>query len=210
LLLTAAHVASAGTWHGFGLYVPSGVQGTPLIPLGETTAYTSEKEDPTDDVVDVAAVHLLPHTVPSIVKGIRFIRLQHLDHRDPGSPESAYVVFGYPHAQMRYSKERSAVGTAPLPYQSMICDGRKGFPPNFDPTKHLLLDFQLSDNKTNSGEPVSVPDPNGMSGCGICRMFRFDRGMLSWTTDEIRLVGIQHGWWKSCEVRKRRNEPTPS
>jgi hypothetical protein len=201
-LLTAAHVAEIGTKYGFGLYVPPGVPGTKLISLGDTTVYASESGSAPEDVLDIAAVHLLPETVPVLKKGHKFVRLQHLDHKDPGTQDVAYVVFGYPQAHMKHTPARKAVATPPLPYQSMIYDGSRGFPPNYDASKHLLLDFQLDENHSNSGKKVSAPDPEGMSGCGIWRMFSFRRGMSSWNSDEIRLVGIEHGRWKSYNVLK--------
>jgi hypothetical protein len=201
-LLTAAHVAEIGTKYGFGLYVPPGVPGTKLISLGDTSVYASESGTAPEDILDIAAVHLRPETIPALERGHKFVRLQHLDHKDPGTEGVAYVVFGYPQAYMKHSPERKAVATPPLPYQSVLYDGSRGLPPNYDSSKNMLLDFQIDENYANAGEKVSAPDPDGISGCGIWRLFSYRRGMSSWSSDEIRLIGIEHGWWKSYKVLK--------
>ena len=59
---------------------------------------------------------------------------------------------------------------------------------DFDPTKHFLTDFTFTEETV---------DPRGLSGCGVWT--RLPSGPKVWTPN-LRLIGIQHGFFKKSQV----------
>lgn len=59
---------------------------------------------------------------------------------------------------------------------------------DFDSHRHFLTDFEITKNSV---------DPHGLSGCGVWT--RLSSGENLWTPN-LRLVGIQHGYYSKSEV----------
>jgi hypothetical protein len=74
-----------------------------------------------------------------------------------------------------------------VPYASWPYHGERGIPPTFNSQFDLIVHFDRRDS-TEGNEDVlaSVPDPHGISGCGIWRLAAADKPIEAWTPEDIR------------------------
>lgn len=197
-VLTAAHVTRPATDFGFAQYIAPRIPKAPLIRLDDAVAHATDPEDPWD----LAAVHLPKSTAEKIAEGRKFLRLVQLDHSDGHDKDDILALVGYPEANMVHDTFKRSVRTKPLPYLTVWYGGDRGPIPDSDPGLHLLVEFTRRESVNQSGEEVEVPAPFGISGCGIWRLMNGKSRKNSWTSNEIRLIGIQHSWMRSLNVLK--------
>ncbi len=80
-----------------------------------------------------------------------------------------------------------------LSYATGLYEGQRD---SRDSNAELLLEYP-EQNQDAAGQLASVPNPRGISGCGIWRLLTPGKRMSDWSQDDVRLVGIEHRWRKS-------------
>lgn len=203
-VLTAAHVLDLLLVHSIPLFLMPGEAGKKLISLTGAVFYSSEmpsSRSRNDDVMDVGFVELTAPTASELVPGKTFLRLKDIDVRDPFYPKSWYLTAGYPSEVNVSDYDRRTHTSTLLAYASWPYYGERGFPDYFRQEFDLFVHYMRNDS-TEGDENVlaSVPEPEGVSGCGMWRLASADKPIESWNPDDIRLIGIQRSWSKKFET----------
>jgi hypothetical protein len=64
----------------------------------------------------------------------------------------------------------------------------------------IALDFNEPAVRDDGGQPATPRDPDGKSGCGIWRLVEAGTDARPWTTDDVKLVAIDHGHRRRTKV----------
>jgi hypothetical protein len=203
-IITAAHtfdkLKAAGN---LPLFIISGIVGDNLIPLNGITLRSSKTSDPIsrhDDPFDICVCELPSEIAIRVKKGKRFLHLNEVDPFDRLEPRSWYMVFGCPTVWNPSDDGGRRVFSTACSLNTFVYCGERGKLPNVETDVEILMDFnQETCVPDNEGDP-GLPDPNGMSGCGIWRLVEAATETTRWKPDDIRLVGIEHTWNKEFHV----------
>jgi hypothetical protein len=207
-LVTAGHVADCLADPGITLSLGSPVDGERVIHL-ETIRWVSSgelgKANRERDAADVAVVALEPHVVARLPSRLRFTSLAEIDPR-PGTGRAEFVLVGYPLAMGTRNASQKYIATPPL----ALGVTRRRAPTNvalpFDRRANFALGYQPDRAFEADGTVTSVPDLEGISGCGVWRYLRSDRDIARFDVDRVRLVGIEtsysreHGWIRCTRI----------
>lgn len=201
-VLTAAHVLDLNIEHHFLFALAPVKKGDLPIPLaGEVVLWRSdfpEGVDPKasdardDDKFDVGFIELSQEIVDQLGSPRRFASLGEIDV-SATLHQGCYAFAGYPYKISTVDLETRSLSVNLMHYLTELRD-----PPVDETNLRLVLKFRKQ-NTDQHGNEVEAPDPSGISGCGIWRLSiiqPFDR----WTTDQVKLVAIQHSWSKSDSV----------
>lgn len=142
---------------------------------------------------DLAAI------LPTPFAELRLLRFHELDRTRTASPIGTKImIFGFP-------VERTSVAVlpgqppagvvVPLVQFSIVLDPAPYAMANFDPERHLLLQFE----RTSGPEDV-LSNPLGLSGAGAWTAPPWEEGAI-WDPRTIELVGIQVAWYPSQRVQ---------
>jgi hypothetical protein len=196
-LLTAAHVVDFLAIHGFPQYLAPCTSDEPPIPLENVKIYTSpippgvDQEDPgmcDVDPFDVAVCELPPSVAEKITEPRRFVRLMDIDASVEQIP-GLYMVTGYPIEFTRTNFSHKLIGSKPLPYVTELYQGE------CEPHWQNFIALEYSHQGVDEhGVLQRMPDPNGMSGCGIWRLAEASKPADLWKPSDVQLVAIEHSW----------------
>ena len=118
-----------------------------------------------------------------------------VDVFDPQDRDSAYAIYGYPSAGFTRDLDSNKRGYEPLLYGTSLCQRDVGaLHPPHDPKVGYLLNFSQQYCVRLDGGSGVPKNPKGISGCGIWRIIVDAAAADRWKPDDVRLVGIEHGW----------------
>src|SRR5262245_57500541 len=186
-LISAAHVlAEVATDQ---MWIHPAAAAPNLLPLDGVIVNTTENRG----AVDFGFVRLAEDVRAELAKSKQFVRLSEIEMNLDDS-HGWYAAFGFP-AEVNPTSTGGGVEVRPFYYGTKLHDWSSDRPNlgAFDPKLNVALEYAWSKSADHSGAVASLPRPNGLSGCGIWRLFVYDgvrRG--EWTTDAVRLVAIQH------------------
>jgi hypothetical protein len=203
-ILTAAHVLDLHSQHKIPVWVMPDEIGKKVVSLDGATLYASEMPasgDRCDDPMDAGFLELTPGIVSELASSKAFLPLRDIDIRDPFHRRSWYMTVGYPYEVNQSDHDRRKHTSTLFAYASWPYCGERGAPPNFRPGFDLFVHY-VRDDSTEGDENVlaDVPEPYGVSGCGMWRLASADKPIEAWKPDDVRLVGIQHSWQKGIET----------
>jgi hypothetical protein len=202
-LLTSAHVIDVAVRHGLPTFVTSGKRGDALIPLDDLRLIFTpmpESGDRKDDAFDICVAQLPKELADRLLPERRFVHLAELDPHDEQKRGSWYYTFGYPHVLSKVDERNRTVGRSPLCYGTVIYDGARGPLPDFNPVFDIALDYSPNGSTDEMGNPVTLPNPRGISGCGMWRLATAGTHAKLWKPEHMKLVGIQHTWDKELHL----------
>jgi hypothetical protein len=198
-LITAAHVmdeALKAERHGYSFFV-DGRPGHGLLPLNKFLVLRS-LEGPLgrdDDPFDLAVARLPKELAEALVPHRRFLHMPEIDAFDPQHRESGYAIYGYPSAGLTMDPDIEKRGYEPMLYVTTLCQRDVGaLHPPHDPRWGYLLNFSQQYCVRLDGGSGGPKNPKGISGCGIWRIIADAAATDRWKPDDVRLVGIEHGW----------------
>lgn len=150
-----------------------------------------------DSQEDLNVCRLLPQTVQAMGPNFRFLRLsQMMSQNHPEHGEGLYLLLGYPQSMTRPDEE-GVRRSDPWKYLTTPFHGDYAKVSNYDPTLHLILDYERATYNCN-GEKVHPP---GLSGCGIYFCGHpITRSVLR--HEDLKLVAIQTSWHKGEQYVK--------
>lgn len=194
-ILTAAHVSDFGTKVKIGVHVDSGDPAQPFLSLSEhgAGAIATESADleHSDDPLDAAAIVLPDALAKRLASRWTFLPLSAIDPRDAGYAKSSYMACGFP------NELTGPIGAGKLIVNAIAYAGTAIEPlpvadPSFSRQAHLAMTFTQEDAVSLDKSQVELPNPKGMSGCGIWRIYKAGESAASWSSDQVRLVAIEH------------------
>ena len=188
-ILTAAHKLGETLKHKIPCVVSPNEDDAPPVSLAGADVHYSE-----DNGRDVAAIVLPPDASREISKWKTF--LSHADVRlDDSGDSGLYVLCGFPKEWSGRTVDGKTIRSEPLFYLALPFTGKPDSRSRFDPVLHMLLEFDRSAVDGTTQEGVELPEPHGISGCGVWRVCELSaRGLESWSPDDVSLVAIQHRW----------------
>lgn len=194
-LISAAHVLTRARKYPFWIN-PATPSARPVPLHGVAIQLT---EDQTK--ADFGFVELPTAVAAELATTKSFLRLDEVDWESE-PPSGLYGAFGYPAAINVRRSTTVQIPTTGLFYATRSHKWKKPPRPDvFDPALNVAIDFDTRMSRDESGAFASVPDPKGMSGCGLWRLFTYNSSPARWRTDLIRLAGIQH------ELAAKKNGP---
>jgi hypothetical protein len=195
-LLSAAHVIDFTSIHGI-TYMLSPAEGKEPVPLVNFNAGTSalpphrDPKDPDmrdDDPLDVGFIELNDEIVHRLLPVRRFATLREVDV-DNKLKLGCYLILGYPHKLSTTDSLKQKANAVPLRSVTELCDDPAD---QFDPTMLVRLKYPEKGLNADMDE-VAVPNPKGMSGCGIWRIAEIKK-RDKWNKDDVKLVAIDYKW----------------
>jgi hypothetical protein len=142
-----------------------------------------------DDPFDIAVAELDPDTAAKLTRFWRLARLMELDLSGPAQQAYHYVL-GFPLSMTQSDPVARSSDVKALSYATGLYEGERD---SRDAGAELLLDYPQQ-NQNADGLVVTVPNPRGISGCGIWCLMTPGKRMSDWSKDDVRLVGIEHRW----------------
>lgn len=156
-----------------------------LVPLvGVEIARTQDLEH-----ADFGFARLPPQIREQLSTCKRFVRLSELALEETPSGE-CYSVMGFPREWAKLDPHEHVVSLTRLCYSTGLLRGDPAFSIS---TESIVLALGTSNTAFND-VASRLPNLRGMSGCGIWRMYGPESGthLRSWSSDFIRLAGIEH------------------
>src|SRR5947209_7230597 len=123
-----------------------------------------------DDLLDVGFMELSSAMVDRLLPARRFASLREVDV-DERLKLGCYLILGYPHKLAVIDPTQQKAYAEPLRYVTELCTDPAD---QFDPTKMVRLKYPEKGLNADMTE-VTVPNPKGMSGCGIWRIAEMKR-----------------------------------
>ena len=195
--LSAAHVIDFASIHKVPYILSPAVQGEEPIPLHRVRSGTSpiprtrDEKDPDmreDDPLDVGFIELSSEIVSRLLPVRRFANLRQVDV-DDRLRRGCYLILGYSIKLSATDELRQKVYSEPLRYLTELHDDPQD---QFDPSFEVRLKYPEK-GITPKGADLYLPNPKGMSGCGIWRIADM-KPAVQWSKDDVKLVAIDHMW----------------
>jgi len=183
-ILTAAHGLEACRTHGIPLYTAPTTPGGYPVPL-EVSVFGNKS-------MDVAVMEMQADLAEQLLPRRTFLRMTDVDLACE-TPKGFYVIVGYPNSPEynRVNNAERSVVTNPFFYGALPFDGHPDAELGYDPATHILLKH-VREGLDSGQQAQYAPRMAGMSGSGIWRLARFDRGHVrEWSPDHRRLVAIE-------------------
>jgi hypothetical protein len=203
-ILTASHVVEVVRGladRGVPVEIPTGEPGGPAIPLFELrTHYSVPGGGFREDLVDVAFVELPAKVARRLQETKRFLHQTGLDLADRGQPDGWYAVHGYPEETLEQRDAEKAVILPALHLVTRVYRGQRGAIPTPRAQFDFSVDFVPKNSADLNGNPVSVPAPRGVSGCGIWRFARGPADLSRWEPAMLKLVAVEHTWNRELQI----------
>jgi len=196
-VLTAAHVVDHGTIHKIPFAISPVKPGEPPIQLtgvdtGTTPVPSGRKEnDPhmrDDDPLDVGFVELTSEMVARTCGEARFATLDEVDTTD-GLLQGCYLIYGFPCKFSAVNEKTRIAYSQAFRYLTDLYDEPTD---RFDPAAEIRLKYPEV-GMTYEQRRIQVPNPKGMSGCGIWRIMDMKPPSM-WTRSDVKLAAIDHMW----------------
>ncbi|MEM5563959.1 hypothetical protein WNY78_02535 [Psychroserpens sp. AS72] len=171
-LFSASHVIN--TKVASNMYIPYGSEMIEIRGEVVNTVVDSGKTRE-DDKLDFVIVKLHINTIEKVKKMFDFISENELELDHKISDNHDYFLFGFPNAWTdKISENNKIIGFKPNPLilQTNSKTGKFTQVPEYDVNSKIILNYYNRNyNSTNSSDRFSnLPDPNGMSGCGLWYM----------------------------------------
>jgi hypothetical protein len=201
-IVTAAHTLDASLQAKRGVYLSPGVQGGRLVSLADCAVHGSampSSGNRIDDLIDLRVIRLTDEAVDALGEGIQFIGLDRID-ADDGHRGTCYFLHGFPRGSVRINWCRRSFRSTSFPYGTIAYGGERGVWEPMHPDIFIDLDFHPEKNVDDFGRKVRPPKPEGVSGCGIWRLFDGRTPTAAWSVDDSRLVAIEHRWERSRHI----------
>lgn len=204
-IVSAAHVFDPTIHHRAPLFVglphagvaPMSLAGSTIIASAPTPG--SNPPDRDEDPYDVAVVLLPENVVDSLKEGFEFATMADVDLDDDDHIGSYYLLMGYPNMLSHAGAQNDTGHSELFPYGTITYRDSGAQPRN---GQEFLLEWGRSATSGDDGKIIALPNPRGISGCGVWRLRRPPVGPAEWSPDHARLVGIEHTWRKDeCMVR---------
>ncbi len=173
----------------------------PFLDISMWRVYKSKAPggDRAVDWLDLAIAEL-PAEATARLRHRRPVRLSEIEVHDRHLVSGRYLVFGYPKMGSTLEENTNTLAYGILPYISTVYQGQRGELPGYDGDLEIALDFVPEDTTDHDGKPRPIFHPEGISGCGIWRLFEDPSQMDNWDTGLLKLVGIQHTWNHRIQV----------
>jgi hypothetical protein len=194
-VLSAGHVLKQAEDIGIqGVQIGPMAKGSRLIKYG--AAEVTWSNDLTD--LDLGFIHLTDSATLELSHHKKFARMDDLDLRTSEPFPGAYCILGFPRQFNSPDYAKREISARHFHYLSSpvlnAAEAKPGVSILFELTKDIVT---FSDPENSSSEEIRMPELNGISGCGMWRLYgvedRTDR-LDKWQPTWIRLVGIEHGW----------------
>src|SRR3989338_4780685 len=137
-----------------------------------------------DDIDDLALLEIDPSL--KNVKGFQFFTLTDSSVKSADIDMQVYLM-GFS-VELARQVTREGYGTFPYFEESKVVDANDNLQ-NFDMQRHFLTDFEATEDSA---------DPHGLSGCAVWT--RLPSGKNNLWTPNLRLVGVQHGYYNKRRV----------
>lgn len=176
-----------------------GSKGVRLLYEAYATNWPPGTERPDDeDFVDIAAFRLCEEIAKALSE--RFMPEELFELNDAELIGNQYLIYGFP-ANIRRGKffNRTARAKA-YPYLTSLYRLERGEPKDYDRTAEVLVDYSRKETLSEDFHLQTAPHPQGMSGCGIWRMYSADHQGESWDGSAMRLVGLSHTYCEKLKV----------
>jgi hypothetical protein len=143
------------------------------------------------ETLDVGFLRLTPENATELEVHKKFLRMSDLD-TSQAMGDGAYLVAGYPaqSVQFHLDGEQKEISASHFSFLTQLVDVDRG-----EPGITLGLSFREPTLRNGYGELVRrVPELNGISGCGIWRVWLEENrdSLARWDPSWIRLSGIEH------------------
>jgi hypothetical protein len=184
-VLTASHALRAVLDGETMMLIGAGPQDVPGISLSGLRVLKA------DDPLDIALVELDLEKSVQIAHTNAYINLTQCDVSDSSDDRRIFFVVGVPEENTHPSTSSKTLHISPFgfitgcPAKDVLRDSA-----THRSNLHLLLDYSEGNRKDERGLPVSLPDPLGMSGCGVWSFPSLEIADISWEADQMRLVAI--------------------
>jgi len=142
--------------------------------------------------MDVAVMEMQAGLAEQLLPRITFLRITDVDLACE-TPKGFYVIVGYPNSPEynRINIAEKSVETNPFFYGALPFDGQPDAELGYDPATHILLKH-VTEGLDSGQQARHAPRMAGMSGSGIWRLARFDRGNIQeWSPSHRRLAAIE-------------------
>lgn len=189
-ILTAAHNLHGIVKHQIPLYVSLNAENQLPVPLNDAIFCGTE-----EDCRDVAAVRLSKASADEISRHKTFLAHDHI-RLDGCTGDALYAFVGFPMAWSPQLIGGTTVHSSPLRYLCRPYQGSRNSTTDYDPQVHFLLEFSRDAIEVADHVASRLPEPHGISGCGIWRLCEWSaRGLDSFSPSAATLVAIQHTWF---------------
>lgn len=210
-LVSAAHVLTRAT--SPQLWVHPAASGPKMIPLDGVTINTTENRES----VAFGFVRLSEEVRSELATVKQFVRLSEIVMNED-DVAGQYAAFGFP-AAINSASPYIPVEARPFYYGTKLHDWSSKRPrlDRFDRRLNVALEYAWRNSSDHTGAIAEPPKPEGLSGGGLWRLYAHEHAKQGqWTTDAIRLVGIQHShvpvkrkWRKNRGPKRTRNSSAP-
>jgi hypothetical protein len=187
-LVSAAHVMDYATKHDLPHLISNGLPGSELIPLHNVTVTSTSLEG---DLFDLAVVRLPEELAVRLRVTKRFVRLSEIDPDDAVAEGSFYFVYGYPYEWTKTDTTQSTVRLSSFRFGGTAFREKIELK-EFRPELHLLISSPPDRIADADGNLMELPKLGGISGCGMWRLSSLSQTNDRWSTDNVRLVAIEH------------------
>jgi hypothetical protein len=187
-ILTCAHgIKNIYKKHGFPAYIGPLVEesGHP-IRLVDCPIILAKKSN-----LDLAVIELTNDVVERLLPTNRFISVAEMDMQAIARP-ACYLISGFPSEGTTQDDTGHGVKTLGMWYVTLLHRGELNPDSEYDQNIHLILHFGRQ-AIGQDGTPSDVPQPHGLSGCGIWRLTN-EETWENWKPEDAKLVAIQHRW----------------
>lgn len=192
-ILTASHELQAIVAHEIPLYVSVNIPGV-LLELSDALFHSTEEDDR-----DVAAIWLPSEIAKEISKYKDFLHHNQIKYSTDDS-NGLYMIYGYPMGWAANLKSENSLQSKALAFAGQPYEGERLPTAKYHPDVHMTLVFSRDAIRLRDTTQDYLPDPKGISGCGIWRVGDIDlqsNSLIPRTADTVTLVGIQHRWFPS-------------
>jgi len=148
-----------------------------------------------DDPFDIALIELSEEQAQQIALTHSFINLAQCDTSKLFEPRQLFFVCGFPEVDTLSSTLRKTLHLVPFGFVTGAYAGDISQLPSsaYRADLHLPLDYSEGNRKDEMGAPIPLPEPRGMSGCGVWRLPSVDIPVECWESDRFRLARFTLG-----------------
>jgi len=191
-ILTAGHVLKEH--QDMEIQIGAMAKGSKLLKAhGRRFGFTNDLAD-----MDTGFIELSEEVAGELSKYKAFTRMNDIDLRTSDPCAGPYCILGFPQQINTPDYNKKEINARPLHYLSTPLprndEGKEGVTLLLKVTKRTVI---LSDPENSIEEETRAPDLQGISGCGMWRLYEAEKhaGRLDrWEPSWIRLIGIEHGW----------------
>ncbi len=190
-VLTALHVLRPLLRDNIPMCMGAGSEDSPGVLISNQGVLKA------DDPIDIALIELRTEQSEEIARSNAYVHSGRCLVRRSYGPANLFFVCGIPAQDTlpmlsRRLLHMAAFGfiTGQFPADSLQSDC-----PEYQPDAHLILDYTESNRRDEFGLPIPLPDPRGMSGCGVWLLPALGTTSVeNWAFDQLKLVAIAQAY----------------